>query len=76
MNFVTDKPRYLMGFLLCYSKTTTGQGPRSSSSSYLYPDNISDWPQLHGDSEDEELYIELVSMLLGVGVAHEPFVMN
>ena len=76
MKVVTDKPRYLMGFLLCYSKTTTSQGPRSSSSSYVYPDNISDWPQLHGDSEDEELYIELVSMLLCVGVAHEPFVMN
>ncbi|KAL8597681.1 hypothetical protein ACOMHN_012648 [Nucella lapillus] len=40
-------------------KTSGSQGPRTSSGSYLYPDNISDWPQLHGDSDDEELYIEL-----------------
>ncbi|XP_070207238.1 uncharacterized protein [Littorina saxatilis] len=40
-------------------KTTSSQGSRTSTGSYLYPDNISDWPQLTGDSEDEELYIEL-----------------
>lgn len=38
------------------SVTSSAQQSRGS---YVYPDNISDWPQLHGDSDDEDLYIEL-----------------
>ncbi|XP_076451935.1 uncharacterized protein LOC143287661 isoform X2 [Babylonia areolata] len=42
-----------------FSKTSGSQGPRTSTASYLYPDNISDWPQINVDSDDDELYIEL-----------------
>ena len=56
--------------LFCYSKTATSQGPRTSTGNYLYPDNISDWPELHGDSEDEELYIELVSTVFTCEPSH------
>lgn len=41
-------------------KTAGHASTKTSSSSYLYPDDISDWPDLHGaDSEDDDLYIEL-----------------
>ncbi|XP_025083805.1 uncharacterized protein LOC112557890 isoform X3 [Pomacea canaliculata] len=43
-----------------YIKNAGTGDPKMSSSSYIYPDNISDWPKLHGEnSDDEELYIEL-----------------
>ncbi|KAK7473326.1 hypothetical protein BaRGS_00035458 [Batillaria attramentaria] len=40
-------------------KSITSSTGQQSRGSYVYPDNISDWPQLHGDSEDDDLYIEL-----------------
>lgn len=62
--------------VLVYSKSTTflwswnnilyySKGSSTASrisGPYMYPDNISDWPQLHGDSgDDDDLYIELVN---------------